>query len=114
MPLYLSNKWKISVIEQVHVWHASPAVGSWHECVCVCVCVCECVCVCVYVCVCACGCVYVCVCLCIKCTWQHQTYVTRYLNQVRFIISRFNSLTAVLPRPQRSELVLLVFVYVDV
>ena len=55
MPLYLSNKWKIGVIEQVHVWHASPAVGSWHECVCVYVCmcvyvrvgVCMCVCVCV-------------------------------------------------------------------
>ena len=52
MPLYL----KIGVIEQVHVWHASPAVGSWHECVCVCVCVCMCVYVrvCVYVCVCVC------------------------------------------------------------
>ena len=28
-----------TVIEQVHVWHASPAVGSWHECVCVYVCI---------------------------------------------------------------------------
>ena len=51
MPLYLSNRWKIGVIEQVHVWHASPAVGSWHECVCVYVCVCVCMCMCVYVCV---------------------------------------------------------------
>ena len=41
MPLcmYLSNKCKIGDIEQVHVWHASPAIGSWHECVCVYVCV---------------------------------------------------------------------------
>ena len=51
MPLcmYLSNKWKIGVIEQVHVWHASPTVGS---CVCMCVCVCVCVCMCVCACVC--------------------------------------------------------------
>ena len=56
MPLYLSNKWKIGVIEQVHVWHASPAVvGSWHECVCMYVCMCVyvrvgvCMCVCVFV-----------------------------------------------------------------
>ena len=48
MPLYLSNKWKIGVIELVHVWHASPAVGSWHECVYVCVYVHVCVCMCVY------------------------------------------------------------------
>ena len=56
MPLYLSNKWKIGVIEQVHVWHASSAVGSCvcvhvyvyvYVCVCVCVCACVCVCVCV-------------------------------------------------------------------
>ena len=74
MPLYLSNKWKIGVIEQVHVWHASPAVGSWHESVCVYVCMC------VYVCVCVCV-----VCVCIKCTWQHQTYVTRCLkNRFKF------------------------------
>ena len=49
MLLYLSNIWKIGVIEQVHVWHASSAVGS---CVCVCVCVCACVCMYVYVCMC--------------------------------------------------------------
>ena len=69
MPLYmyLSNKWKIGVIEQVHVWHVSSAVGSWHECVCVCVCVC------VDVNVCVCACVCMCVCLCIRCTWQHLT-----------------------------------------
>ena len=63
MPLYLSNKWKIGVIEQVHVWHASSAVGSWHECVCVCVCVYVSVCVYmylrVYVCICT------CVCMCV-------------------------------------------------
>ena len=41
-------------IEQVHVWHASSAVGS-----CVCMCVCVCVCVCMGVCMCIC--VYVCV-----------------------------------------------------
>ena len=63
MPLYLSNKWKIGVIEQVHVWHASPAVGSWHECVYVCVCVC----VYVHVCVCVCMCVYMYVCVCVCC-----------------------------------------------
>ena len=58
MPLcmYLSNKCKIGDIEQVHVWHASSAVGSWHECVYACVCMCMyvnvCVCVCVHVHVC--------------------------------------------------------------
>ena len=61
MPLYLSNKWKIGVIEQVHVWHASLAVGSWHECVYVCVCVC----VYVRVCMCVCVCVHVCACVCV-------------------------------------------------
>ena len=71
MPLYLSNKWKIGVIEQVHVWHASSAVGSWHECVCMCVCVC--VCMCVYVCMRVYMYVRVYVVLCIKCTWQHLT-----------------------------------------
>ena len=65
MPLYLSNKWKIGVIEQVHVWHASSAVGSWHECVCVCVCVCMCVYVCT--CTCVCMCVYVLACVCVCC-----------------------------------------------
>ena len=53
MPLYLSNKWKIGVIEQVHVWHASSAVGS-----CACVCMCVCMCVYVHVCVCVCVCVF--------------------------------------------------------
>ena len=44
MPLYLSNKWKIGVIEMVHFWHASPAVGHGMS-VCVCVCACAwCVC----------------------------------------------------------------------
>ena len=50
------NKWKIGVIEQVHVWHASSTVGSWHECVCVCVCACVCVCMCVHVLACVCVC----------------------------------------------------------
>ena len=74
MPLcmYLSKKWKIGVIEQVHVWHASPAVGSC-VCVCACVCMCVCMCMCVYVNVCVCACVCMCVCLCIKCAWQHLT-----------------------------------------
>ena len=67
MPLYLSNKWKIGVIEQVHVWHASPAVGSWHVCVCVCVYVCVCACVYVCVCACVCMCVHVCACVCVCC-----------------------------------------------
>ena len=57
--MYLSNKWKIGVIEQVHVWHVSPAVGSWHECVCMCVYVYVCECVCMCMCVCACVCVNV-------------------------------------------------------
>ena len=69
MPLYLSNKWKIGVIEQVHVWHASSAVGCVCVYVCVCVCVCVYVCVCVCMCVCVCTCMCVCMCvLCIKCT----------------------------------------------
>ena len=75
-----------------------------------CPCVCVCVCVCVHVCVCACMCVlHVCACVCevLMATPDICNQMFKNKVQVLFIISRFNSLTVGLPRPQRSKLVCL-------